>query len=119
MSYSKHYSSIKKGLKGLGDNTLTLEQSIPLYKKTKKELDAIEGVLRKLESDINKISISTKVSKDDSSLSQLIESSQENINLLQSETDPDNVLTLYTQIVAKLKNAEYMVENANLELEQI
>ena len=119
MSYTKHYDSIKKGLKGLGNNTLTLEQSVPLYKKTKKELDAIEGVLRKLEGDINKISISTKIPKDNSSLSQLIENSQEYINILQSETDPDNVLEIYTKIISKLRNAEHMIENANLELEQI
>ena len=118
MSYTKHYTVIKKGIKDLGQD-LPLEQSVPLYKKTKKELDSIEGVLRKLESDINKIGISKKFVEENDSLANLIENSQQLIETLQSETNPDNVVSLYTQIISKLRNAEYMVQNASVDLQTI
>ena len=119
MSYTKHYTVIKKGLKELGNNDLPLELSVPLYKKTKKEIDSIEGILRKLETDINKIALSNKFSKENDSLSNLINTSQQLIEQLQSETDPDSVVSIYTQIICKLRNAEHMVHNANVDLQTI
>jgi exonuclease VII small subunit len=119
MTYNKHYSAIKKGLKNLGDESLSLEKSVQIYKKTKKELESAEGIIRKLETNINKIEITKSFDKQDAPLSMLIDKAQENIEILQGESDPDKVVAIYSIIMDQLKTAEHLVKHANIEIEQV